>query len=67
VSGPVRALAQELADEVADTAGRRRTRIPDLGPATCLDQLQVMVYDAQQAGATAHLADRLTALLHDIG
>ncbi|TWP33464.1 hypothetical protein [Leekyejoonella antrihumi] len=65
-SAPVHALAQELADRVADAAGRSRTDLPDLGPATALDQLVVTVYDAQQAGQSAHLDERLTGLLRDI-
>ncbi len=67
-SGAVLTLAQALADETASAQGRPSHRIPDLGPATALDQLRVMVYDARQAGLDADdLATRLTALLHAIG
>ncbi len=72
-SGGVRARAQALADETAVAEGHAAGTdggapgIPDLGPATALDQLRVTVYDAQQAGLDAGLAARLTALLRAIG
>ncbi|WP_156188044.1 hypothetical protein [Arsenicicoccus sp. oral taxon 190] len=59
-SGDVRALAQALADEVADAEGRPREALPELGPATLLHQLQVCVYDAAR-----HEALRDDAASHD--
>lgn len=62
-SGDLRALVQELADEVAVEEGREPVGVPDLGPAVLPDQLQVMVFDYRQAGLDeARLAERLTAL-----
>jgi hypothetical protein len=46
----VRALAQQLADDVADAEGRQRVQVPDLGPAVVMDQLTVMVYDGTAGG-----------------
>jgi hypothetical protein len=48
-SGRVRALVQTLADRAAQTSGMRSAVVPDLGPATLMDQLTVMVYDASAA------------------
>ena len=39
------ALVQRLADRVAGLRGRPAEQVPDLGPATVMDQLTVMVYD----------------------
>ena len=39
------ALVQRLADRVAALRGTPAQRVPDLGPATVMDQLTVMVYD----------------------
>ena len=50
-AGPVRALVQSLADQVAAATGARDAEVPDLGPATLMDQLTVMVYDASTADA----------------
>ncbi len=41
----VRELVQSLADEVARCRGDSPTPVPDLGPATLLNQLEVMVFD----------------------
>jgi hypothetical protein len=49
----VRALVQSLADEVAQEPGVPATAIPDCGPATLMDQLTVLVYDASAAQASA--------------
>ncbi|WP_392469002.1 hypothetical protein ACF3NS_07710 [Arsenicicoccus cauae] len=77
-SGPVRALAQALADEVADAEARPRVTLPELGPATLLHQLQVCVYDAsryaaarlhpeeRQAGGIRDLAERLAQVRRQI-
>jgi hypothetical protein len=64
-AGQVRALAQHLADRVADLSGRSRQPLPDLGPAVVMDQLSVMVYDALEAGLPElgePLAESLAAL-----
>ena len=45
-SGRVRALVQSLADSAARLSGIPSAVVPDLGPATLMDQLTVMVYDA---------------------
>ncbi|WP_151524942.1 hypothetical protein [Serinicoccus kebangsaanensis] len=59
----VRALVQELADETADAVEQTPEPVPDLGPAVVMDQLRVMVFDAQQAGLPADdLAARVTRL-----
>jgi hypothetical protein len=42
----VRLLIQSLADRVAEASGVASSVVPDLGPATLMDQLTVMVYDA---------------------
>jgi len=48
-SGRVRALVQSLADTVAEAKGMAASAVPDCGPATLMDQLTVMVYDAGAA------------------
>ncbi|WP_409484941.1 hypothetical protein [Arsenicicoccus dermatophilus] len=65
-SGAVRALAQALADQTADLAGRPRQELPDLGPATALHQLQVCTWDAAAVGLP-DLAQRLGQLRRQIG
>ena len=45
-AGRVRALVQSLADGVAEANGIPASAVPDCGPATLMDQLTVMVYDA---------------------
>lgn len=73
----VRALVQQLADlaDLADIAGRGGSGgrsgdrmpsalVPDLGPATLMDQLTVMVHDACAADAMSEteLAEALSRL-----
>ncbi|MDQ1536737.1 MAG: hypothetical protein QOE58_1130 [Actinomycetota bacterium] len=64
----VRALVQYLADQVAQATGIQPQEIPDLGPATLMDQLTVLVYDASAARARAAgvSATRLPALSEDL-
>jgi hypothetical protein len=56
----VQSEVQRLADAVADVDGRPPVPVPDLGPATVMDQLTVMVFDAAEAGLDP--AAELTAL-----
>ena len=70
-SGRVRALLQSLADGVAEANGAPTSAVPDLGPATLMDQLSVMVHDASAAavianGLTSTLADDLASLRRNI-
>ena len=51
--GRVRALVQTLADGVARATGVPASEVPDCGPATLMDQLTVMVYDASAAALTS--------------
>jgi hypothetical protein len=53
-AGRVRALVQSLADGVAVASGVPASVVPDLGPATLMDQLTVLVYDVSTAGVPAH-------------
>jgi len=68
----VRALAQSLADEVAQATGVHASAIPDCGPATLMDQLTVMVYDASSAAGTrasaqtSTLGQDLVTLRHEL-
>jgi hypothetical protein len=48
----VRLLVQSLAERAAQLSGIPSAVVPDLGPATLLDQLTVMVYDASGAATT---------------
>ena len=48
-AGRVRTLVQSLADGVAAASGLPASAVPDLGPATLMDQLTVLVYDASVA------------------
>jgi len=61
-AAPVREFAQQLADATRAAAGRAPLAIPDLGPATVLDQLTVMVYDARRAGLDEQVLRGLTQL-----
>ena len=61
-AGPVRELVQRLADEVAERRGEDPWPVPDLGPATLMDQLAVMVFDAAEVGLLEDLEDRLGEL-----
>ena len=60
----VRALAQHLADEVHAARGARPVPLPQLGPASTMDQLVVTAYDARQAGLAqrVRLTERLAEL-----
>ena len=61
-AGPVRELVQRLADEAAEARGDDPWPVPDLGPATLMDQLAVMVHDAAASGLGASLAGELADL-----
>ena len=60
-AGRVRALVQSLADGVAEANGVAASAVPDLGPATLMDQLTVLVHDAS-AAASRSTAVTLTAV-----
>ena len=61
-AGRVHALIQSLADGVAEANGVPTSAVPDRGPATLMDQLTVLVYDAS---ATAGTSTALTSTLAD--
>ena len=61
-SPDVRALVQSLADGVAESTGLPPAAVPDCGPATLMDQLTVMVYDASTTALTNGLAQDLATL-----
>ncbi len=65
-AGRVRALIQSLADQVAQATGVRPSAVPDCGPATLMDQLTVMVYDASAAALTSTLAGDLAGLRREL-
>jgi len=65
-AGRVRALVQYLADAVAEANGMARSVVPDLGPATLMDQLTVMVHDASSAGRPSTLAVDLASLRREL-
>jgi len=66
-SGGVRALVQDLADEVAAHEGLQVEPVPHLGPAVLIDQLRVMAFDYERAGLdTALLAARVATLRRSI-
>jgi hypothetical protein len=65
-AGRVRALVQSLADQVAQATGVRPSAVPDAGPATLMDQLTVMVYDASAAGLASTLAGDLAGLRREL-
>jgi len=67
----VRALVQALADQVAQATGAPTSEVPDHGPATLMDQLSVLVYDASAAhhvggSAAPTLASALSQDLADL-
>jgi hypothetical protein len=62
-AGRVRALVQSLADQVAEATGVRASMVPDCGPATLMDQLTVMVYDASAAAVSSTRTSTLTSTL----
>ncbi|MHB1475252.1 MAG: hypothetical protein ACYCV4_16840 [Dermatophilaceae bacterium] len=75
-AGRVRALVQSLADGVAEANGVPLSAVPDCGPATLMDQLTVMVYDASatavastavaSTAVASTLADDLASLRRDL-
>jgi len=73
-AGRVRALVQSLADAVAmgDGVGDGMANgvpapsVPDLGPATLMDQLTVLVHDASAAAVTPTLAEDLANLRREL-
>ena len=70
-AGRVRALVQSLADRVAEAKGLAASAVPDCSPATLMDQLTVMVYDASAAtvtstGLTSTLANDLASLRREL-
>jgi hypothetical protein len=61
------ALVQSLADEVAQARGLSPAAVPDCGPATLMDQLTVMVYDASVISRTSEgTSTRPTPLAQDL-
>jgi hypothetical protein len=46
--------------------GDPQAEVPDCGPATLMDQLNVMVYDASAAALTSTLAADLAGLRRDL-
>jgi hypothetical protein len=62
----VRRLVQSLADQVAQVTGVRACAVPDAGPASLMDQLTVMVYDASAAAVTPTLVDDLASLRREL-
>ena len=68
LAGRVRALVQSLADGVAEVSGVPATVVPDCGPATLMDQLTVLVYDACAAAETSTRTSTLgSTLLSTLG
>ena len=65
-AGRVRALVQSLADRVAEADGLATSVVPDLGPATLMDQLTVLVHDASAAAVTSTLAEDLARLRREL-
>lgn len=67
-AGRVRTLVQSLADAVAVADGVPASAVPDLGPATLMDQLTVMVHDVSAAAATSTAATttRTSTLADDL-
>lgn len=60
----LREAARRLADALDPAPNQPGAQLPDLGPATALDQLRVTVYDACAAGAVP--IERLEELLADL-
>jgi hypothetical protein len=71
-SSRVRALIQSLAERVDKANGvppavfPAASKVPDLGPATLMDQLTVLVYDASRAAVASTLAEDLVSLRRDL-
>lgn len=64
--GRVRALVQSLADGVAEARGIPASAVPDLGPATLMDQLTVLAYDASATAASAGTSTLTSVLAQDL-
>lgn len=61
----VRVLVQSLADRVAGERGVAARPVPDLGPATVMDQLTVMVFElfrTRPATDPTEVADELAGI-----
>ena len=65
-AGRVRELVQSLADALAVADGVAPAVVPDLGPATLMDQLTVLVHDASAADVTPTLAEDLARLRREL-
>ena len=65
-AGRVRSLVQSLADGVAEATGVPASVVPDCGPATLMDQLTVLVYDASAVAVTSRLAEDLANLRREL-
>lgn len=65
-AGRVRALVQSLADGVAKATGVPASVVPDCGPATLMDQLTVLAYDASAAAVASGLAEDLANLRREL-
>jgi hypothetical protein len=62
----VRALVQSLADRAAQRGGIPPAVVPDLGPATLMDQLTVMVYEVSIISMPSTLEEDLASLRRDL-
>ena len=62
----VRALVQSLADGVAEANGVHTSTVPDRGPATLMDQLTVMVYDASATSTAVTSTTAASTLATDL-
>jgi hypothetical protein len=62
----VRALVQTLADKVATANNVPLSPVPHCAPATLMDQLTVMVYDATSTTPTKTLTEALATLRHNL-
>ena len=58
----VRLTLDDLAAATESRAGSPAPTVPDLGPASVMDQLTVLVYDACEAGLSAGVEQRLADL-----
>jgi hypothetical protein len=65
-SGRVRLLVQSLADRAAELSGIPSAVVPDLGPATLMDQLTVMVFDASVISIPSTLEEELAKLRREL-
>ena len=62
----VRVLVQSLADRSAQLSGIPSAVVPDLGPATLMDQLTVMVYDVSASSTPSTLEEDLASLRREL-